>query len=195
MSKESILKKIRKNRPPETPLPEINPERFFAGINLVEEFINNAELSAEKVVVAGSISEAEIQIKNLYKETSGIISLVRGINLGTDKIDESISPKELEKFNTAILEGEFGVAENGAVWVKGSKLPHRLIPFITKHLILVLNADRLVENMHEAYAGISLNSEGFGVFISGPSKTADIEQSLVIGAQGPLSSTVFLISH
>ncbi len=47
--------------------------------------------------------------------------------------------------------------------------------------------------MHEAMLEIENFNEGYGVFISGPSKTADIEQSLVIGAQGPLSLTVFLI--
>ena len=47
--------------------------------------------------------------------------------------------------------------------------------------------------MHEAYERLSSFDEGYGVFISGPSKTADIEQSLVIGAQGPLSTTVFLV--
>ena len=43
-------------------------------------------------------------------------------------------------------------------------------------------AATIVHNMHEAYGSCSFDSAGFGVFISGPSKTADIEQSLVIGA-------------
>ena len=47
--------------------------------------------------------------------------------------------------------------------------------------------------MHEAMLEIENFNEGYGVFISGSFKTVDIEQSLVIGAQGSLSLIVFLI--
>jgi L-lactate dehydrogenase complex protein LldG len=52
---------------------------------------------------------------------------------------------------------------------------------------------KLVASMHEAYNKIGNADYRFGVFIAGPSKTADIEQSLVLGAHGPKSMTVFLI--
>jgi L-lactate dehydrogenase complex protein LldG len=51
----------------------------------------------------------------------------------------------------------------------------------------------IVSTMHEAYAKIADEAYGFGGFIGGPSKTADIEQALVLGAHGPLSMTVYLI--
>jgi L-lactate dehydrogenase complex protein LldG len=72
-------------------------------------------------------------------------------------------------------------------------MKHRAILFITQHLVLVVPRDQVIDNMHQAYERLSFADPGFGVFLSGPSKTADIEQSLVIGAHGPRSLTVFLV--
>jgi L-lactate dehydrogenase complex protein LldG len=95
----------------------------------------------------------------------------------------------------AILPGKFGVAENGAVWVSDERVRHRVIYFLAQHLALVVPADQIVNNMHEAYEPLRFDGPGFGTFISGPSKTADIEQSLVIGAHGARSLTVLLMSR
>jgi L-lactate dehydrogenase complex protein LldG len=57
----------------------------------------------------------------------------------------------------------------------------------------VIPAAEILDNMHQAYERLAFDKPGFGAFISGPSKTADIEQSLVIGAHGPRSLTVFCI--
>ena len=99
----------------------------------------------------------------------------------------------MERLDLAVIEGQFGVAENGAVWVSDKNFYHRSIPFITSHLIIILREEDFVENMHAACSRLVGFNERYGVFISGPSKTADIEQSLVIGAQGALSVTISLI--
>jgi len=52
---------------------------------------------------------------------------------------------------------------------------------------------QVVNDMHEAYARLAPREIGYGLFISGPSKTADTEQALVIGAQGARRCTVFLV--
>jgi len=101
----------------------------------------------------------------------------------------------LEDVDIAIARGDFAVAENGAVWVTDRDMTHRAILFITQHLVLVVPRDQVIDNMHQAYERLSFAGAGFGVFLSGPSKTADIEQSLVIGAHGPRSLTVFLVGQ
>jgi L-lactate dehydrogenase complex protein LldG len=102
---------------------------------------------------------------------------------GNFSLGENINTGQLNTLDVAILNGEFGVAENGAIWVENFR--HRAIPFIAQHLILVLHRDDMVATLHEAYEKIiAKGMPSFGVFISGPSKTADIEQSLVYGAHG-----------
>ncbi|MDB5022907.1 MAG: lactate utilization protein [Mucilaginibacter sp.] len=69
----------------------------------------------------------------------------------------------------------------------------RALPF-SQHLAVIIEADAIAASMHEAYKRINQANYGFGSFIAGPSKTADIEQSLVIGAHGPKSMTVFILA-
>jgi L-lactate dehydrogenase complex protein LldG len=118
---------------------------------------------------------------------------VPGIGNSTFDLAAVADPHELEDVDMAIAPGEFAVAENGAVWVTDRQVRQRAIFFIPQHLALVVPREQLVHNMHEAYRRLAFDGPGFGVFISGPSKTADIEQSLVIGAHGPRSLTVFLL--
>ena len=122
-----------------------------------------------------------------------ICSLVPGVAQATFDLTHVDDPHELEDVDIAIAGGEFAVAENGAVWVTDRHIKHRAILFITQHLVLVVPREQVIDNMHQAYERLSFAGAGFGVFLSGPSKTADIEQSLVIGAHGPRSLTVFLV--
>ena len=100
---------------------------------------------------------------------------------------------ELDSVDLLICRGTLGVAENGAVWLTESQMGHRAAPFLTEYLVLILNEDQIVATMHDAYERIGIAEEGFGLFIAGPSKTADIEQSLVIGAHGPRRHTVLIV--
>ena len=101
--------------------------------------------------------------------------------------------RQLEQVDLAIIKGQLGVAENGAIWVTDQELQVRALPFIAQHLAIVLRRTDLLPTMHDAYRQIGGPDAGFGVFIAGPSKTADIEQSLVLGAHGAKSLTVFLM--
>ncbi|CAL1519269.1 LUD domain-containing protein [Chitinophaga sp. MM2321] len=102
-------------------------------------------------------------------------------------------PHLLEDVDMAIVPGQWGVAENGAIWLTEQNIKVRVLPFICQHLAIVLPQQSILATMHDAYEKIGAPETGFGVFIAGPSKTADIEQSLVLGAHGAKSLVVFVI--
>ena len=102
-------------------------------------------------------------------------------------------PHSLADTDLAILRARFGVAENAAVWMTEEDMMERALPFICQHLAVIIDKKEIVATMHDAYQRIGDAQYGFGVFIAGPSKTADIEQSLVLGAHGPVSMTVFIV--
>lgn len=108
------------------------------------------------------------------------------------RYDSTLDGLSLAEVEVLEIDGAFGVAENGAIWLTEESLPHRVAPFICQHL--VINVSEIVPNMHMAYERLGHVKSGFGLFLAGPSKTADIEQSLVIGAHGARSLTVIIRS-
>ncbi|HVN38225.1 MAG TPA: LUD domain-containing protein [Myxococcota bacterium] len=102
------------------------------------------------------------------------------------------APHDLDGTDVALLRGALGVAESGAVWWAPRDALERAAGFLAERVVLVVPRTALVADLHEAYARIDLGAEPFGCFVCGPSKTADIEQALVIGAHGPRALTVWL---
>lgn len=193
MSRESILSAVKKNKPELLPLPEIDLSVFDEDIDLVETFINNLELVGGRAIQLASIENMDEEIKKLYPNASKIVSTIKESNLGTISISKNTKPHSLEAIDLAIIKGELAVAENGAVWITENDFGIRVLPFITNDLILVVEKKDIYLHMHNVYEAISKEERTFGVFISGPSKTADIEQCLVIGAQGAISLIVLIL--
>ena len=107
--------------------------------------------------------------------------------------DEMEQPAQLNGTDVAVIPAQLGVCENGCCWIE-QRVRHRALYFIAEVLIIVLEKVHLVSNMHEAYARITDHPEvPFAAFISGPSKTADIEQALVLGAHGAREVVVLLV--
>ncbi|RED47880.1 L-lactate dehydrogenase complex protein LldG [Seonamhaeicola aphaedonensis] len=192
MGREAILKSVKQNKPELLQLPDINEASFEEDINLLETFKNNLK------VVGGFVKEIDkksidTEIKVLHSNKTNIVSTTKKSALGTITIDKNTEPHTLENIDLAILEAELGVSENGAVWVTASNSIVRVLPFITNDLVIILKKENICLHMLKAYDQIAERHRDFGVFVSGPSKTADIEQCLVVGAHGAMSLAVLLI--
>ncbi len=189
-SRDKILNAIKKNKPESTPLPEVKTFEKKQ-VNLTEEFTTVLQNIGGKVLdtTKGSLAK---EIANQYPDCKIVCSLVPEVKGNLD-IAQITTPHDLADVDLAVVRGQFGVAENGAIWLTEHDLVHRAIAFITQHLVIVLDRNQIVGNMHQAYQRLNMSDIGYGVFLAGPSKTADIEQSLVIGAHGARSLTVCLV--
>ncbi|MCH7414615.1 LUD domain-containing protein [Belliella sp. R4-6] len=184
-SREQILSDIRILKIDNSELPTIPQFEYEADI--IESFKTSIKTNKGEIISEEALMDLleSGEFVNVYS-ASEPYSKYSNCSLPED-------PHELKNLDLAIIEGYFGVGENGAIWLDDSKLGHRVLPFITEHLVIVVDKKTIVPNMHEAYERIGQAHSGFGVFIAGPSKTADIEQSLVIGAHGAKSLRVLLI--
>jgi L-lactate dehydrogenase complex protein LldG len=103
------------------------------------------------------------------------------------------SDHDLDRLEVCVLSAEFAVVENGAVWQRPTTPRERAAALLASHLLVVVDEREIVPTLHQAYTRIAPDSTSFGWFLCGPSKTADIEQSLVLGAHGPCTMSLILL--
>ena len=156
------------------------------------QFICMSETVGGKVIQAKPGENLNDIIRRAYPDAKVIASNLPEItiaNLNPDTVEEA---KELNGTDVGVIRGMFGVAENGCIWIPQT-MKEKAVCFISEYLVIILDHTKIVDNMHEAYRLVEMNDYGYGTFISGPSKTADIAQALVMGAQAARGVTVILV--
>ena len=190
MEKKEFLDRLRANTREQYDMPDMN----INGItypDTVKQFVEMTQTVGGNVIEAQETDDLNVLIRRAYPEAKVIASHLPGIKAdrNPDTVEEACA---LNGTDVGVVRGEIGVAENACVWVPQT-MKEKAVCFISENLVIILNRNQLVDNMHQAYERIKMTDYGFGTFISGPSKTADIEQSLVMGAQAARSVTVILV--
>ncbi len=203
-TKEEILSRLRKNTRETYDMPRLDTLKPITYTDPVAEFIKKTTTTAGAKVIEKkgeeSLNDIVQQIAQSLHATAGaetiIASNLPGITaqLNPDTVAEA---QQLMKADLGVVEGKIGVAENACIWIPQT-MKEKAVCFASEQLVVVLSREAIVSNMHEAYDRIDRSTEyfrqyKFGTFISGPSKTADIESALVYGAQAARALTVVLI--
>ncbi len=194
VSREKILATIKNNQPALLQLPEV--ENFVQPFtDVVEKYKTVLKSIGGNVHEVKNITDIIEILKAQFKDANRIISVLPELSPYATFYQRGDDPHLLNDVDVAIIPAHFGVAENGSVWVTEVILQERVLPFICQHLVAIIDRENIVATMHEAYDQVAGTTYGFGTFIAGPSKTADIEQSLVLGAHGPKTMTVFILGR
>ncbi|WP_345953430.1 LUD domain-containing protein [Mucilaginibacter sp. PAMB04168] len=196
-SRDTILAAVASNKPEAMPIPDIEPFKHIGYDDVLAQYETVLTAIGGAVHRVSNWDEIKTIVKEKYdSQHVRVLSLVPELDeVATSAYEINPAAHQLADVELAVIKAHFGVAENGSVWVTEELLGHRAVPFICQHLAAVITADNMVDTMHRAYMRIADTQYGWGAFIAGPSKTADIEQSLVLGAHGPRSMTVFVLDQ
>ena len=193
-SKEDILKKYRANVHERFDMPDLSDIKTTTYPDPLLQFMNMTKSVGGNAIEVEKGRDINELIRELYPEAKEIASNLPEITIATRNPDEVGRARDLNGTDVGVIRGSFGVAENACVWIP-QQMKEKAVMFISENLVILLPKSQIVNNMHEAYRRIEFNDYGYGTFISGPSKTADIAQVLVMGAQAARSATVLLLDE
>ena len=193
-SKEDILKKYSANIRQQFDMPDLSDIRAITYPDPLLQFMNMTKSVGGNTIEVEEGRDVNELIRELYPDAKEIASNLPEITIATRNPDEVGRARDLNGTDVGVIRGSFGVAENACVWIP-QQMKEKAVCFISEHLVILLKKSEIVNNMHEAYRRIQFNDYGYGTCISGPSKTADIAQVLVMGAQAARSATVLLLDE
>ena len=191
-SKEEILKKYRANVKQKFDMPRLDDIKAVSYPDPLAQFMTMSKTVGGQVVEIAEGQDINAKIRELFPDAKEVASNLPEVTIATRNPDTVEQASDLNGTDVGVIQGVFGVAENGCIWIPQT-MKEKAVCFISENLVILLKRTAIVNNMHEAYRRIEFNDYGYGSFISGPSKTADIAQVLVMGAQAARSVTVFLI--
>lgn len=192
-AKQGVLENIRKYTTKREAHPDLSAFKGITYPDKVSQFETIIEAVGGRVVHIEESTDLGKLLRELYPEATRFISDLSLGALPVTRPSEAGSPTDRNGTDVTVVQTPLGVCENGCCWVQ-QEGEWRSELFISENLVFILDKDNLVHNMHEAMKRVRelAPATPFSGFISGPSKTADIEQALVIGAHGARGVIVLL---
>ena len=208
-SKDNILGKLRRNTRETYDMPDLSFKKLTFADPVAEYIKQTTTTAGAKLIEAKEGDDLSELIRQAYPDAQVVSTNVSGITAeGLSKAygrpvelrspDTVETAQQLDGTDVGVLQGGVACAENACVWIPQT-MKERAVCFISEYLVILVSRSNIVSNMHQAYKwlediqGSAQGDVPYGTFISGPSKTADIEQSLVYGAQAACGVTVILM--
>jgi L-lactate dehydrogenase complex protein LldG len=208
-SKDNILGKLRRNTRETYDMPDLSFKKLTFADPVAEYIKQTTTTAGAKLIEAKEGDDLSELIRQAYPDAKVVSTNVSGITAeGLSKAygrpvelrspDTVETAQQLDGTDVGVLQGGVACAENACVWIPQT-MKERAVCFISEYLVILVSRSNIVSNMHQAYKwlediqGSVQGDVPYGTFISGPSKTADIEQSLVYGAQAACGVTVILM--
>ena len=188
-SRETILSSIRTHLAASPP--DDQPKPVFAEYvaapaptSLVDLFKQNVEAVNGHCIVTRDVSRAVTRIIT---------------DLGARKIavsDAAPDANEIFEFDVGITTAQAAIADTGTLVLDSARERHRLVSLVPPVHIAIVDASSILQTLAEALAFIHQNGDVSPAvtFITGPSRTADIELTLAIGVHGPQELYV-IVNH
>jgi len=191
-SQSRTIQAIKANLPRQKVAAPQIPNFAREGADLLTLFKTRLEVAAGTWHEVDSITAAQ-EIVNRQRPEARILASATPEWPGTIALESTTRPHDLVSVDIGVIRAEFGVAEMGCVWLTENSLIINALGFLPQHLVILLDPAEISENMHTAYQRIKLAAQHYGCFMMGPSATADIGATLVHGAQGARSLTIFFL--
>jgi L-lactate dehydrogenase complex protein LldG len=167
---------------------------------------NCAELKTEFYLV-GSATEAArtlgaLQQSKGWKRAAShrhplVEPVVTSLELPTLFVERSLPIEDLEKCSVGITACDLLIAQTGSILVTSRSAGGRGLSVLPPHHVVLAERKQLVPDLPDAFEYLQKqyceSFPSFATFITGPSRTGDIERILVLGAHGPRELTVILI--
>lgn len=207
-ARENILGRIGKARPPAAPVDIDNViRRHQRGpippleSDLVKRFREQATRLASDVVQCGAMTEVPGQIARYLRERNlpmqGVCwPALTSLNWRPDGLE--IEPRSARGDDLVGITGAFlGIAETGTLMLLSGPQTPATVSLLPETHIAVVEAGRIVATMEQAWDRLRVERGALPRavnFISGPSRTADIEQTVTLGAHGPYRVLIIIAS-